>query len=918
MVERLRTESPDPLNIIWAKSKPFHPLHYHLVDTGWVAYALLHSSAFQSVIARFSEASNIDAHEVTRLLSYFAAMHDIGKCHSRFVFSRPESLAAQVSVLSLPRAPDTGRFYHNAMSKRWMMDYLIDEMGWPYQEALTVSTCLAGHHGDFCPDIYPDERDDVKAAWEPLRRRIESMVRSTFCPASLASSFANHSSVGMILSGILTLSDWIASNAELFPMGDFNTDFEKYSATSAVKATAAVEKIGFHEEHPARFGPFFVDVWPKFKTPWPIQREIERLCNNGSLSTPGLVIIEAPMGEGKTEAALYLALQWIRSGLAGGLYMALPTTATSNQMHGRTYELLSNQGLIQEQGVRLVHGTAWLIDSKTPEEHPTLEDTPEGEADHALEWFRPSKRALLAAYGVGTVDQAMGSVLHVKHSYLKLFGLSGKVLIIDEIHAYDAYMSQIIKRLLQWCQAIGIPVVLLSATLPNTERLSLMEAYAPRHAAMKHDRCTENQVSCTSQTRESNPYPLITYVSRDGQCADYAVPRSSRSSSLELIKHWGSLQQPEQIADLVLSRFRDGGCHCVIANTVGSAQRIYCELRKRMNHVDSNDNLMLFHARFPAWRKQAIENKVTTLFGPNSLLRPDDPKWAKRPDAAILVATQVVEQSLDVDFDEMFSEIAPVDLLLQRVGRMHRHKRSPRPTGPLPRYHLLLPDKDRVEFGVTSRIYDTFILLKTLSSLVERDKIILPDDIRPLVELVYDGSAELPYTIPGVNEELTSTLWTNLINQLADEAKKAARYLIPPPSQKAFELARIATPSFDTDDGEAQKYFHARTRLDDDSHRILVLESNAFESELSSQKPPKRDIMRALLEHGVNVPAWWFEGSRASSGYSEYEEAPKWLPGVKILRTQGGEWKGVNQKGDEFSIVNDSELGLLRKDTQRR
>ncbi len=183
---------------------------------------------------------------------------------------------------------------------------------------------------------------------------------------------------------------------------------------------------------------------------------------------PGLAIIEAPMGEGKTEAGIYLASQWMaRAGLTG-LYIGLPTAATSNQMHGRVVDFLSKHDA--DATVRLVHGMAWLLDEQSPDKPPEIYGTTSNDAS---EWFRPTRRSLLAPFGVGTVDQALLASLHVRFGLLRLFGLSRSVLIIDEVHAYDAYMTTILDSLLRWCAALGIPVILLSATLPAIRREQL-------------------------------------------------------------------------------------------------------------------------------------------------------------------------------------------------------------------------------------------------------------------------------------------------------------------------------------------------------------------------------------------------------------------------------------------------------------
>lgn len=214
-------------------------------------------------------------------------------------------------------------------------------------------------------------------------------------------------------------------------------------------------------------GRTFCEVWPNIPPEGmrPLQKEVERLF----LQTEeriSLVLLEAPMGEGKTEAGLYAALQMARQWKKTGFYVGLPTSATANQMAGRMRELLAFHG--REEPVRLLHAMAWLVDGETPGD-PVIHTE---DAAIARRWLEPLRRGLLSSYAVGTVDQAMMAVLPVKYGVLRLLGLSGKALVIDELHAYDVYMSEILFCLLQWCRALEIPVVLLSATLPPEKSAS--------------------------------------------------------------------------------------------------------------------------------------------------------------------------------------------------------------------------------------------------------------------------------------------------------------------------------------------------------------------------------------------------------------------------------------------------------------
>jgi len=639
-------------------------------------------------------------------------------------------------------------------------------------------------------------------------------------------------------------------------------------------------------------------MWPGFDALRPIQAEVELLVARGV--EPGLAIIEAPMGEGKTEAALYLAIRWAQMSDKEGLYFALPTAATSNQMHGRVQELLDRLGLATEQGIRLVHGMSWLIDDDTPASSIQTEDEKKAGRNYAVEWFRPAKRGLLASYGVGTVDQALSSVLHVRHSYLRLLGLSGKVLIVDEVHSYDPYMNEILIRLLEWCGTLRVPVILLSATLPAFRRRLLVQAYSgtlPVDMGNREGEC---------------PYPLITLARGGGDAPESVIPQSSAPRpDIELHMHQGLLENPEPTADLVVEAAANGGCICVIANTVRSAQELYGQLVRRVNRDECD--LVLFHARFPAWRRAELEKRVLDLFDKRSTLPPGDAERTIRPNRAILVATQVIEQSLDVDFDEMFTEIAPIDLVLQRVGRMHRHARPSRPTGPAPRLHVLLPDSPANGFGRSGIVYHPLVLLKTLGVLSEMDHILLPADIRRLVELVYDNNPRPDMPLDGVTDDLLQRLFNELSEETRRFERAAHKYLSPKPDDEEFKLARVVSGHFDNDEEGARSYFSARTRVGDETRSVVIVDDCKYRDALSSSTMPSRQVLRALLLNSVNVPTWWLSGVTPAEGFEPISDGPGWLGGHGIIPMMNSRWEGMNTSGDEICIRFDPDLGLLRE-----
>lgn len=884
---------------LWAKTDPWHPLPCHLVDVGKVAEQLLQQGPFQGTLPRFLQATGFPGSEadLSAWLAFLAALHDLGKCHAEFQVKGGPDYLHTLKMAGLDCIQTAKHFRHEAVSAAWVLQYLQNSLLWDSAAAATVAGALRGHHGNFRAEA-PVESPTRKSQWEPLRAALANRVAEVFRPPVWEARFPDHSTAGLLLAGLIVLSDWIASNPDLFEMKWQRGDsLAEYAAASQGRAQQAIQRLGLNKSLACPQSLDFRGVWPNLEHLRPLQTVCQQAMEDGL--PPGLTIIEAPMGEGKTEAALYLATRWIAQGHAGGMYVALPTAATSNQMFQRVQKFVQRHDPEAVEGVQLVHGTGWLLDRATPENAPELSDEDDPEAgERALDWFRPRKRSLIGTLGVGTIDQAEMSVLNVKHGFLRLYGLAHKVLIIDEVHAYDAYQTEIIKRLLGWCHALSLPVILLSATLPQRRKDILVRAYAPD--LPPDDGAPEAEV----------PYPLITHAQAQGRLTLLPVPPSDRKANIRLEMH-GLLEDRAATAGLVASRVqRTGGCHVVIVNTVDDAQAIYRQLAKILPDAGSEAvDLRLFHARFPVRDRQRIEQEVLTLFDKGSIPAPDNPVPTRRPARAVLVATQVVEQSLDLDFDEMFTQIAPIDLLLQRSGRLHRHDRPQRPTGPQRVLHVLIPAPGMMDFGATGTIYHPYILLQTLWQLRQSTHWQLPDQMRELVERVYGETDPGDSWYPGLAD--LRKHWQ--AKEQGDE-DAALPHLIPEPYARSFKMAGMLGGALDENEGAAHSYFTARTRLGDDSIRVLLLENEEYQEYqgiAGCRRAPPRDVLKALYLRTVNLPRWWFADIRPLDGFELPQNGPVWLPGTEVLRLQNRCWRGEDQ-GQRWVIQSDPVYGIRR------
>jgi CRISPR-associated endonuclease/helicase Cas3 len=555
--------------------------------------------------------------------------------------------------------------------------------------------------------------------------------------------------------GLTTVADWIGSSDALCDWSRVKTwrgDAKVWFDHSRTLARQALADIGLAVAPLAPIASgaeamaFALGGW----APRPLQQAVATVIDDLG-DEPGLLVIEAPMGEGKSEAALGCAR-------GRGLYMAMPTQATSNALYGRVAQFLSRVG--ERPPPALAHSAGGPRAAQARLREIGL-GTPDSSAQAGW-WFKGSKRALLAADGIGTVDQALIGVLNARHHFVRLFGLAGRTVIFDELHAYDSYTGGLIERLCSWLQGLGCRVVLMSATLPTARRDSILRAWAG----------SEVQMPSTS-------YPRVTWARR-GNVQSLAFP-ASRQQKLRVRGI-----AADDVATQATKSAQCGARVLVVVNKVRRAQ----ELFQSLGPVPAT----LFHARFPMDERLEIERRVLEQFGPGGSCS----------GGHVLVATQVAEQSLDIDMDLLITDIAPVDLVLQRAGRIHRHQRL-RPAGfedPLIMVAGLEQEIPPAE--LTSFIYDRWLVLRSAAWLQSHPQLEFPSDIDQGVQQVY-GLEPLP-AVPVLAEAIQAA-WPE--HQLEEQQ------MVELARQAASEAA--APMDDDIADGGAQ----FGTRLGQDSQNIV-------------------------------------------------------------------------------------------------
>lgn len=675
-----------------------------------MAEALLQRSGGQFLQTVAGELG-IDEDQARHLLVVLTALHDIGKATPVFQVKWPRGAPPEAVVTRADDVP------HGRASGIILINWL-SERGVSRRLAASLANAVAIHHGHRLPKNFashgtydPRSLGEDQAPWSTWQRGLMEDVAATFGPLpDLITRRYLRGQSWALFAGLTSIADWLGSS---LPLVGAVWNIPEYLQGRRELVERRLNEIGWaprdkwwvEPKQAPTFADWFDAGGHEFK-PRPLQVEVEGLIRD--VSEPTLLIIEAPMGEGKTEAAFYSSVQPL--GRAGA-YIALPTQATSDAMHERLLGFV-NTNRSREVNVALAHSasrqkTKTILPGDTEVHEEGIEAQAESES-----WFSSGRRELLAELGAGTIDQALLAVLPTRHFFVRLWGLAEKVVIFDEIHAYDSYTGGLLAELLNWLAATGTSVILMSATLPHGTRKRLLQAYG-------------EGIGADAVSSQDTPYPRITQLSSQG-----ARSRTFAATRVSQVEVQAAPYEIGELSQKLIEAAEAGGAVACIVNTVARAQNLYEACRARLSDVT------LLHSRFPLNERKAREASMLKRFGP-------DGTRANR--SGVVIATQVIEQSLDLDFDSLYSDLAPIDLLLQRTGRMHRHAGRERPAElQRPTLHVAGlageeaagPDPDALD-----TVYASLLLWRTWAALQGKVAIGLPDDIDELVQLVYGGQA---------------------------------------------------------------------------------------------------------------------------------------------------------------------------------
>ena len=891
-----------------------HLLPYHCLDVAAVGKVLLEKDT--TISRSLVHLLGPSAQQLYSWLLFFLALHDLGKFAEGFQNLRPD-------LLELLRGRRSIKGYavrHDSLGYALWQDHLWDrawQKGWlgltgedrdkrrwgRVFEAIARST--TGHHG-VPPTRKGANNLTISAA---AHFSASEMLAAEEFSSEVASILVDSSQISPGLSpeqlrspaitfswmaaGLTVLCDWLASGH--FRLLSRPVPLNAYWLSHALpQAEETVARTGIIPARPAVHSSSSV-LFPNIKAFSALQQHAADFRVGRG---PQLFILEDLTGSGKTEAAIILAHRLMKEGHGTGLFIALPTMATSNAMYERiaaTYRRLFEEGTFPS--LVLSHSARHLSKSfrqsvMQPKRQEAQDYGPNEEpaAAFCATWLADNrKKALLADVGVGTVDQALMAALPVRYQSLRLFGLARQVLIVDEVHAYDPYMHVLLRTLLQFHAALGGSAILLSATLPRRTRQDLAESYSqglqssPVHLASDH-------------------YPLITQITKSGS-VELAV---STGNNRRISQDVQLIEDMKEVEERISRASENGQCVCWIRNTVHDAVVAYEMLRERIpSHL-----LILFHARFAMGDRLVKETEVLASFGKASTSQIRRGK--------VLVATQVVEQSLDLDFDLLISDLAPIELLIQRAGRLRRHLRDLQGNPLMDRnavdlrepapflIHSPVPDEDAAEnwyakvFPKASFVYPSHgRLWLTARLMLERGGWTMPDDARLLVEAVYaqDEEDRIPLPLLARDDE--------------EHAKRSAERSLADLNKLKLEDGYAATPNQWLDDTRTP------TRLGELQTTVRLARWNGSEltpwfAEGDFPWEMSQVNVRATMVAVEDVPNHERLRQALLVLKDHLPDRGKWSVLVPLTEDETGAWKGTARgpKGEKVTVHYDEKTGL--------
>lgn len=638
----------------------WHPLAYHCLDVAACGHFLLASRA--SWLTILERLSGLCDEVLQKWLMFLFAVHDAGKFSDGFQVLRPDlwkALQGRTKDVCPGERHDTlGYELLLEYLPQWLQQAELAQRGGQFLRPWLAA--VTGHHGKPPKNLSRGDsvmllrghfsvrvREDVQRF---LLETKELLLPAEFpWPAIKEGRIEQHWQASWMLSGLAVAADWLGSNTRWFPYRKPEMSMTEYWDKIALpNAQQAIAESGLAPTAPSFSG--FEKLFPQIKIPTPLQTWTETVhIQNG----PQLFVLEELTGAGKTEAALTLAARLMADGQGQGLYLALPTMATADAMFDRVRgaEVWKRFFVNEHAQLALAHSADRLklrLEEANRRDSGYKETEEQSASQACSAWLADNrKKALLADFGIGTLDQALLAVLPRRHQSMRLLGLADKVLIVDEVHACDCYMGELLSRLLRFHAALGGSAILLSATLPLAQRAHYIKAFS-------------EGAEVTMVRPVETAYPLASHYSEGGLLEQPLETRAECARQVSV----QALHDETEVLERLRQSLLQECCVVWIRNTVADA----IETWRGWNESRPEYPAILFHARFALIDRLRIGKEIEAAFGPQST--------PATRHGRLVIATQVIEQSLDVDFDDMVTDLVPIDLIIQRAGRLQRHLRA--------------------------------------------------------------------------------------------------------------------------------------------------------------------------------------------------------------------------------------------------
>lgn len=870
-----RNEPKDILNLFWGKAKKniddneiiYQPVMYHLINAGCIAQNLW-DNINNKIKNDISLKYNVSIEEMRNFIGFLVSIHDIGKISPGFQSKQKEIVdLLKLNGFSFGEI-ESKENAHNIITTNILSN--IDK---------DIAVMHGGHHGSFPKptDIYKNKFDD---SWNEAIDVSISTLKKIFNPPELQ---INDNLFLIYFCGLTIVADWISSDEKNFEIKNEQEDYFVYFEKCKIKSKEIIKNLSFEIEN-NDLHKEFSEIFTNIETPNILQEKIIELTSN--INSPCCILIEAPTGFGKTEASFYLAYEIDRRIGSNGISLSLPTQATSNSMFNRFKSFLEDSEIRDKINLHLLHGL-----SSMSKDYQKLQNVNSEDKVVAEKWFSYNKVGLLSPFSIGTIDQVLLSVLMTKFFPVKFFGLCNKTLIFDEVHAFDVYTTSLMKRLIGCFSMMGCSIILLSATLPYEKKKELLSSYAGKEINIGNIE-----------------YPSVSMIDNSGNLKSFSFDiQEKKEIFIKTIDDNENL-----ICDTIINSVKDGGCAAFVCNTVKKSQYIYRLIKDK---CPEDIEVILLHSRFPWEQRNSIEKSIIDKFGTKGK--------EGRPKKSIVVSTQIIEQSLDIDFDIMFSEYAPIDLLLQRIGRLYRHLNNKRPENLcIPYFYIVDFKKDENNIPeIKSNVYDEYVLLKTWLCFQGVSLLKIPDEVEKFINEVYNDKCE--NSCKEITDMLVS-FKSNLDSERKSLEKDASVFMLPDPRNDYYnflDFIRRDYALFSEDEIEENNYIYAKTRHSDIPNiKVIIFEENEI-GDICIRDNGKLKPVEVDKKHSNEMIDLFIKRSSSINGWTFFKYLKECRPDSWKKTLLGGYAPIVFDYNKEFilgnkKIILDEELGLFETNVE--